>query len=221
MKKCIIYSAFGNNCLNQAAISAKVAKNNIKEDISLILHTEERSVLTDDHQVFDKILRQKKPEALKYKIYGFKIKGMIEACKRLNFDYFLFLDTDAVIQKAEALEIFDLLKHFDIAAAHAPCRIAGEKINSIPDCFPEFNTGVIVFKKNILPTLKQWLELYLSEFIKHPHDQGAFRNAVYFSNLRIATLPPEYNHRGTNRTNCLVWHNDQCIEYFRKKHDQS
>ena len=224
MKKCIIYSAFGNKCLNQAAISAKAAKYNIKEDISLILHTEECSILTDGHQVFDKILRQKKPEALKHKFYGFKIKGMIEACKRLNFDYFLFLDTDAVIQKAEALEIFDLLKHFDIAAAHAPVRIspfAGELGEDplIPRCFPEFNSGVIVFKKSCMPVFEEWLNLYLSKPVIP--DQPAFRKIIYFSNLRVATLTPEYNHRGNNLTNCFIWHNDQAVEHFKKKHDQS
>ena len=146
MKKCIIYSAFGNKCLNQAAISAKVAKDNIKEDVSLILHTEECSILTDGHQVFDKVFRQIKPEAFKSKPFAFRLQGLMHACENFDYDCFLYLDTDAVIINPKALEIFNLLKYFDIAAAHAPCRIAGEKINSIPDCFPEFNCGLIAFK---------------------------------------------------------------------------
>lgn len=60
--------------------------------------------------------------------------------------------------------------------------------------------------------IKKWQELYLDDFIKHPHDQGSFRRAVYFSNLRIATLAPEYNDR-RNKKGCFISHqrNIKCM----------
>ena len=165
--------------------------------------------------IFNKILMQEVPDCFIGKPYGFKIKGMIDACKRLNFEYFLFLDTDAVIQKAEALEIFDLLKHFDIAAAHAPVRISplAGKLGEdplIPKCFPEFNSGVIAFKKSSMTTFEKWLDIYTSEPVKP--DQPAFRKAVYLSNLRVATLTPEYNNRTPKKNNCFIWHNREALK---------
>ena len=203
MNKCIIFSAFGDVCLNEAVVSAKAAKKNMAENITLVLHAEKNFARPDGCEIFDHIFEQKKPKSFQTKPYAFKIQGMINACEEPGFDEFLFLDTDTVIM--------------DVAVAHAPDRTIGEKINSIPDCFPEFNTGVIVFKKTCLAVFEQALHLYLSEFIKHPHDQGAFRKAIYFSKLRIATLPPEYNHRGANLINCFIWHNHEAIKYFKNR----
>ncbi|RQH40797.1 hypothetical protein D5R40_16340 [Okeania hirsuta] len=107
------------------------------------------------------------------------------------YDYTLFIDTDTYIS-ANFSEIFTLLDKFDLGVAHAPCNIRGF-VNGIPESFQQLNTGVILYKKSpqIEEFFAKWLTLY-----KLPHgDQPTFREILYNSQLRIATLPPEYNCR--------------------------
>ena len=98
-----------------------------------------------------------------------------------------------------------------LAAVHAPYR-AQYQVREVPDCFPELNTGVILFQQSKQTDLlfKRWAEIYREDQSK-PLDwifpggallyrraipnQPSFRRAIYESSLRIATLPPEYNCR--------------------------
>ncbi|NER01847.1 MAG: TIGR01627 domain-containing protein [Okeania sp. SIO3C4] len=107
------------------------------------------------------------------------------------YDYTLFIDTDTYIS-ADFAEIFTLLDKFDMGVAHAPMNIRGF-VNGVPESFQQFNTGVILYKKSaeMKQLFSQWLELY-----NPPNpDQPTFREALYYSKLRIATLAPEYNCR--------------------------
>lgn len=208
-KKCIIYSAFGHRCMEEAFLSAKVTRKITKDKIDLVLHTD---TAVDNDGSFNEIFVTKKPDSFNGKPYAFRIQGMIDICKNFNFDQFLYLDTDAFIKKPEALEIFQLLNQFDIAVAHAPIRsVAHEKDVLVPDSFPEFNCGVILFDQKSIPAFKEWLNLYLADTVKHPHDQGAFRRVLYLSNLRIATLTPEYNYR-QNKGNAIIIHNTEQLK---------
>lgn len=107
------------------------------------------------------------------------------------YDYTLFIDTDTYIS-ADFSEIFTLLDKFDLGVAHAPNNIRGF-INGVPESFQQLNTGVILYKKSpqVEQLFSQWLELYNPS---NP-DQPTFREALYHSQLRIATLAPEYNCR--------------------------
>jgi len=123
----------------------------------------------------------------------------------LPYERTLFLDTDTLLLRREALEVFDLLDRFDIALAHAParCHLA---MNDVPECFPEFNSGVIALRKSevVLQTLRRWQETHdamkrrglRAERGGKLGDQTALRRVIYGSRVRIATLPPEYNYRG-------------------------
>ena len=110
-------------------------------------------------------------------------------------------------------ELFVVLDAFDIAAAHSPSRAIYE-VDGVPDAFPEFNTGVILFGGSpaIRAFFASWAETFtrylerrasgevrwLRPADKRVHvlnDQGTFREALYRSRLRVATLPPEYNCR--------------------------
>ncbi|BCA55521.1 hypothetical protein W02_26610 [Nitrospira sp. KM1] len=123
----------------------------------------------------------------------------------------LFLDTDTYVCDSFE-ELFTLLDKFDLALAHSTYR-AVYRVNGIPDSFPEFNTGVMLFKKS--PQIKQlfadWLALYERDVGKEQqwltpfgivtkvdsnlNDQPAFREAVYNSRVRVANLTSEYNCR--------------------------
>ena len=113
-----------------------------------------------------------------------------------------------------AAPLFALLDAFDIALAHSPTRAIYE-IEGVPDSFPEFNAGVILYRRSagVKAAFRDWANQF-ARFQEqrdrgeicwlqpegkriYMHDQGALRAALYRSRLRIATLPPEYNCRFT------------------------
>jgi len=122
----------------------------------------------------------------------------------------LYLDSDTHMVD-DSRELFSLLERFDLAAVHAPYR-AQYQVSEVPDCFPELNTGVLLFRKSDKADVffERWLQIYRQDALKHliwlfpggeswyRHaipNQPSFRRAIYESGLRIATLPPEYNCR--------------------------
>ena len=122
----------------------------------------------------------------------------------------LYLDSDTHMVD-DSRELFSLLERFDLAAAHAPYR-AQYQVSEVPDCFPEINTGVLLFRKSEPTELlfKRWIQIYREDrlkpltwlfpgaaswYCKALPNQPSFRRALYESGLRIATLPPEYNCR--------------------------
>jgi hypothetical protein len=118
----------------------------------------------------------------------------------------LFLDTDTYVA-ADISELFSLLDRFDIAVAHAPHReprsaAQRKKFHRIPSAFVVMNTGVILFKKSdrMAAFFSEWLRSYQEDVASLEYnDQTSFREALYQSDLRIATLPPEYNYRFRKR----------------------
>jgi hypothetical protein len=135
--------------------------------------------------------------------FELKIAGMAAVTE----ERFVFLDTDTYAL-ASIEDIGDLLDRFDLAAAQAPVRLqsylwpeTAKFLVGAPPCFPEFNTGVIGFKRGpaVTEMLGRWLDLYREHARQVPpprtQDQASFREVVYMSGLRLATLPPEYNCR--------------------------
>lgn len=123
-----------------------------------------------------------------------------------RFEKVLYLDGDTYI--AERIdELFDVLEHFDIAAAHAPQRIHPKSIKAglynvipkVPEVFPEYNAGVVSYRCNDKTDkfIKHCLSLYELGVEKtgYTMDQPAMRSALYHSDLRLHTLTPEYNLR--------------------------
>ncbi len=114
----------------------------------------------------------------------------------------LFVDADIYVVDPVP-ELFAILDQFDFAATHE------EYLNTdwwnryprpdIPPSFPEFNTGILAYKRSAQMdgVLKDWSELYRSFLESHPgqkiNDQPFFRAAVYGHDVRFATLTREYN----------------------------
>jgi len=114
----------------------------------------------------------------------------------------VFLDADIHVAQPFP-ELFTLLDRFDCAANHE------EYINTdwfnryprpdIPTSFPEFNTGVLAYKRSpaMDAVLRRWCELYKTHRQRNPqaevNDQPFFREAVYYGDVRMATLTREYN----------------------------
>ena len=114
----------------------------------------------------------------------------------------LFLDTDTLVI-GSLDEVFTLLDRFDIAGQQL---FEGHDYRApgVPDAFPEFNTGVVAFRRSPALTafFAQWRALYdtylatdatLGYHYENVSDQKSFRVALYESDLRFAVLTPEYN----------------------------
>jgi hypothetical protein len=153
--------------------------------------------------------------------------------RQTPYERTLFIDADTYIVDPVP-ELFTILDQFDCAATHE------EYLNTdwwkdyarpdIPSSFPEFNTGILAFKRSprMDHVLEEWSKLYRSFIEKNPakeiNDQPFFRAALYGNDARVATLTREYNckFRGqgylNGRVKILHGHVDhQLKEAFVKK----
>ncbi|MFB6224917.1 MAG: hypothetical protein ABEI13_00490 [Candidatus Paceibacteria bacterium] len=129
------------------------------------------------------------------------------------FERTLYLDTDTHVI-ADIVEVFSLLDRFDIALAHNPYRSICT-LENVPESFPEFNGGVILYSGRIKEEFtRRWRRNIekqvangrpnetitygeadrLSEIpFGRIHDQPPLRETIYNSDFKLATLPREYN----------------------------
>lgn len=124
-----------------------------------------------------------------------------EALIHSRFDRTIYLDVDLVVL-GDLSDVFAILDRFDIAATQATNRNQGFAMQSwripIPNAFPQINGGMIGVRKG--PETDAFLRDCQRAMIDHDlkRDQPVFRELLFESALRLATLPPEYNVR--NRT---------------------
>jgi hypothetical protein len=116
------------------------------------------------------------------------------------YDWTLYLDTDTAL-RADIRHIFNLMERFDLAMAHAHHRHGRPKPRALntglPDAFPEFNTGVILYRKSsvVMQLFAEWQAEYREQVNQPRNDQIPMRRRIWLSDVRVATLPPEYNVR--------------------------
>jgi hypothetical protein len=147
-----------------------------------------------DNRCFDKVIRVDGSSD------GFYDKTKL--IRESPYERTIFIDADIYVAEPFP-ELFSLLDRFDFAATHE------EYVNSdwfnryprpdIPASFPEFNTGIFLFKRSASMDrlMLNWDELYKQFIEQNPkvaiNDQPFFRVAAYQSDVRIATLTREYN----------------------------
>lgn len=123
------------------------------------------------------------------------------------YDRAVFLDTDTHVC-GDLGELFSLLEHFDLALLQENHRGWDYRLPGVPAPFPEYNTGVIVFRQSdvMRQFFAAWRTTYddLRQAQSLRNDQPAFRHALYHSTLRVATLPSEYHFLG-NVPNYAMW----------------
>lgn len=123
----------------------------------------------------------------------------ILAMEYIDRENALFIDGDTFIVE-NCDDLFCLLSHFEMAITHAPNRWT-LKLENVPDLFPEFNTGVILFRKNglVKEFIGTWYEKFVGQLdagLKIPsQDQVSFRELLYSSKIRFHVFTPEYNCR--------------------------
>jgi len=166
------------------------------------------ALFTDDNLDNDVFFNKFNIKIIKMEL-NYNYYDKIIAMRNSPFRKTLFLDTDTyVLDKLKP--VFQFLDRFDLCVSHAPIRKSPKKAANwggysnvetdiIPDKFPEFNTGVILYRKNknINEFLNKW-DHYFNESNKNHNiipDQPSFRTAIYHSNVNFFVLPPEYNCR--------------------------
>lgn len=183
----IIYIAFGKRYVNEAIYSATSVKS--FAPISTTIFTD----IDVKDSCFDQVVIIK-PEHKRAKV---------DFLSHTPYDRTLYLDSDTRIVH-DISDLFELLDRFDFAGAHDQARKSyhwGKKIpdyHAIPYPFPEYNGGVMLYKKS--PKTDAFLELWRHHFYKNREltngkDQASLRIALWNSDISIHTLPFEYNVR--------------------------
>jgi len=185
----IIYIATGRKYVDEALISARSAKTHMP-DVPIALFSDLSAAEVDAADTVDSIFEL---DAVDY-----SCRDKIQPLLATPFEKTLFLDTDTFVCEP-VYDVFDIMDRFDIALSQAPDRYQ-YYLPHLPDCFTEFNSGVIAFRKNkrIKELLASWEETFfrmLEEDDGSYRDQHSLRDAVYRSDAQLFVLPPEYNFR--------------------------
>ena len=123
-------------------------------------------------------------------------RSKVDLMARTPFARTLFLDTDTEVNE-DIRGLFQVLDRFDIALTHAHRRNAAIRLRSwrieLPHAFPQFNSGVLLFRRT--PEVQRFLGDWARAFHEagDGQDQLTLRELLWLTDLRIATLPPEYN----------------------------
>lgn len=185
MEKGVLYVATGAKYVDEARQSTSSLKEHTPH-LPVALVTD---LALEPDELFEQII----PLADPTYHYSDKIIGI----RFSPYEHTLFLDTDTLVC-GDVTEMFQLLERFDIAASHHPLalRRATPVPPNIPSSFQLYHTAVVLFKKSaaVDSCLRRWYDIYQEQSQIHQvYDEPAFTEAVYHSNLRIATLPTKYH----------------------------
>ncbi len=179
----VIYVASGaERYVEQAAVSARSLKAAVPS-VPVTLFTD-----VGAHAAFDDVVLLAPGDPYRQKV---------EALLRSPSEETLVLDVDTFVV-SDVTDLFALLARADLALAHAPVRVT-VPLDDVPDSYPEFNTGVIVYRRAPVTTelFEAWLRHYDELVDRKPpsFDQVSLRRAAWSSPAVIAVLTPEYNCR--------------------------
>jgi hypothetical protein len=130
----------------------------------------------------------------------------LDALVSSRFERTLYLDSD-IFMAAPVDDVFETLDRFDVALAHDAERNSPLSCTPLdyplPAAFPQFNGGVIAVRRN--PATAAFLARWRDRVRDggHRYDQPSLRQLLWESDLRIATLPEEYNL--TQQAVILTW----------------
>ncbi len=183
-----VYVATGSRYRSEAREAARRLRSHHPTDrICLVTDQAEGEVFWDDLVLLDQ------------PCFGFQDKLAMVQCP---YERFLFLDTDTLVA-APLEDLFTLLDRFDVIGQQL---FEGHDygLTDVPDAFPEFNTGVLGFRRSdrVSEFFGSWRKSYMAFLAQNTagayhysnvSDQKSFRCALYFSGLRHAVLGPEFN----------------------------
>ena len=185
-KPTVVYCATGPSRYAREAQQSALSLRRTNPSVRIALFTD----AAPDHEApFDVIHRIERPQ----RSFADKIAVLRDA----PYERFVFLDGDTYVI-GNIAPLFPLLERFDLAAAHDLLRVS-TPLPDLPSSFPEFNTGVIGIRRSasFSKLMDSWLDLYLRQRAAFGHlpteDQPSFRYLLWESDLRFATLTPEWN----------------------------
>lgn len=176
-EKGFLYIAVGEDFLKEALISAQnLARVMPNYPIKLVTHREVDKEFIDEVEIVEELDEcSEKPLNM-----------------HIPYEKTIFLDMDTIVE-GRIDELFEILDNFDLALAHNPTKHY-EKNSSVPEGFPQHNTGVMALKKSseAQKMLEDWRDEYSCS---DKLDQTSFRKVLYESECRFTVLPSEYNCR--------------------------
>jgi len=190
IKNGIVYIVFGTKSTSEFHASIKTLKTT-HPNIHITLFTDNiKSEYADDRIII-------KPKGVRIKQYHLE---------KSPYKNTLYLDaTSGIVGPID--ELFALTERFDIACVHDLIRKHHVKsakypdYAAIPDPFPEYSGGIILFRKS--DAVKQFFQAWRDNFEKwvkltgeFKKDQPSLRVSLWqCKDLKIHTLPPEYSLR--------------------------
>ena len=195
MQSTLLYVATGPRYFDEAVSNAHISSRYLHPNSSILISTDCSVSNIDCGFPVSRNIQQP--------VYSYRDK--ILGLAQCTSSHILFLDSDACLVY-DSTDLFKLLDIFDLCATQAPVRHPpGWSDSSVPLSFPEYNTGVLLFKNTSLvrSMFQSWLKLYdkLINSCNQSWDQASFRSVLfdYISNngLKFACLPPECNLRTT------------------------
>jgi hypothetical protein len=134
-----------------------------------------------------------------------RARSKVDAMWRTPFERTLYLDNDTRV-RADLADLFRVIERFDLGAArvvHAYKKQYRRKWRAdVPDAFPSHDSGVILYRATpaVIAFFQAWQQAF--DAAGFSVDQVTFRDLLWSSDLRLCTLPPQYNHR---RFDPLAW----------------
>ena len=123
-------------------------------------------------------------------------RSKIDALQASRFARTLYMDAD-MLSLADFRDVFDVLDRFDVALVHDWFRNSALHHTfwrkPLPPAFPQFNGGLLAVKRS--PGTEAFLADWKAavKATDTGRDQISLRELLWDSDLRIATLPEEYN----------------------------
>ena len=136
------------------------------------------------------------------------LANKVDIYKEAEFDTNCFLDIDTEIR--QPLDFgFEMAERHKMAVVIAPACSAIDarpKVKGIPDGMPQYNTGVIFFKKcpEVEAVFDRWREIVEANPQCAKNDQPAFALAIHQLGFNPFCLPRNFNYRAKVRMEGLI-----------------
>lgn len=184
----IIYVATGNRCRREAAFSLiSLIKSNPSIPITVFTdRTDEFGAFEHPRITYELIFDP-------HFSYIDKLFGFLNS----PYEKTLFIDADTIVV-GDLSDLSQLLDYYDFCAIQDPTNPHAHPPQdytfTVPDSFAEFNTGVVLYRKNekVIQLFEDWLDLY-KRVPSFRTDQDPLREVIYSSTVRTHVLPKNYN----------------------------
>ena len=191
----VLFIAQGKKFVEEVKISA--------ESVKLAMPSLLLALITDDVELLPK--SKLFDIILPFGSGPFTWMKRIEALIRTPFERTLYLDSDTYVC-GRLDDLFRLLDRFEIALSHTTVKHSSYLhdlsspylMEQVPETFPELCCGVILYRRcdKVRRLFESWSREFENQWQcvdKPAHDQPSFTKAAYESDVRLATLPPEYH----------------------------